>query len=72
MAGGAFFLKRARVLKVAGVEGAGADRGALVNLRGLPSISDLLREAAAVEAAREAIILVVLKAESRMQRGKWR
>lgn len=61
--------KRARVLKVAGLDGTEAGRDALLNLRGLPSISDLLREVAAVEAAREAIILVVAWTESRGGNG---
>lgn len=48
---GAFFLEKiATVLKVAGLEGDGADLDAPVKLRGLPSISETPREA-----AREAI-----------------
>jgi hypothetical protein len=54
--GAAFFLeKSATVLKVAGLEGVGADLAAPLKLRGFPSISDTPREAAAVDAAREAI-----------------
>jgi len=52
--GAAFFLeKRARVLKVAGVDGDGADLVAPLRLTGFPSISDI----ATVEAAREAMFL---------------
>lgn len=54
--GAGFFLeKRATVLKVAGLEGVGADLAATLKLRGFPSISDTPRDAAAVDAAREAI-----------------
>lgn len=49
-AAGFFLEKRATVLKVAGLEGVGADLDALVKPRGLPSISDT-----PIEAAREAI-----------------
>lgn len=57
LGGGAFFLeKSATVLKVAGLEAVGADDlAAPLKLRGFPSISDTPREAAAVDAAREAI-----------------
>lgn len=57
LGGGAFFLeKSATVLKVAGLEAVGAaDLAAPLKLRGFPSISDMPREAAAVDAAREAI-----------------
>ena len=48
--------KRATVLKVAGLEGDGADLVAPLKFRGFPSISDMPREVAAVEEAREAII----------------
>lgn len=53
LGGAAFFLeKRATVLKVAGVDGDGADLMAPLRLTGFPNISDI----AAVEAAREAIM----------------
>jgi hypothetical protein len=57
--GAGFFLeKRATVLNVAGVDAAGeADLVAPLKLRGFPSISDTPREAAALDAAREAISL---------------
>ena len=57
--GAAFFLeKRATVLNVAGVDAGGtADLVAPLKLRGFPSISDTPREAAALDAAREAIFL---------------
>lgn len=57
LGGDAFFLeKSATVLKVAGLEAVGADDlAAPLKLRGFPSISDTPREAAAVDAAREAI-----------------
>lgn len=57
-AAGFFLEKRATVLKVAGLDGVGADLDELLKLRGLPSISETPREAAAVEAAREAISAV--------------
>ena len=50
-----FFEKRATVLKLAVLEGEGAHLEELVKFRGFPSISETPREAAAVEAAREAI-----------------
>ena len=53
---GAFLEKRATVLKVAWLEGDGADLVAPLKFRGFPSISDVPREVAAVEATREAII----------------
>lgn len=59
-AAGFFLEKRATVLKVDGVDGEGADLEELLKLRGFPSISETPREAAAVEAAREAIALVLL------------
>lgn len=49
-----FFPKSATVLKVAGVEGEGADLEE--KLRGFLSISETPREAAAVEAAKEAMV----------------
>lgn len=53
---GFFLEKRATVLKVAGVEAVGAgDLATPLKLRGFPSISDTPREAAALDAAREAI-----------------
>lgn len=57
LGGGAdfFFENRATVLKVDGLEGVGADLAATLKLRGFPSISDTPRDAAAVDAAREAI-----------------
>ena len=56
--GVAFFLeKRATVLKEAGLEADGAGLVAPLKLMGFPSISDMPREAAAVDAAREAIAL---------------
>lgn len=56
--GAAFFLeKRATVLKEAGLEADGAGLVAPLRLMGFPSISDMPREAAAVDAAREAIAL---------------
>lgn len=55
--GAAFFLeKRATVLKVDGVEDEGIDLVAPLNLTGFPSISDIPSEAAAVEAAMEAMV----------------
>lgn len=54
--GGAFFLeKRATILKVDGLEGGRTDLATLVDLSVLPNISDTPKEAAAVDAAREAI-----------------
>lgn len=57
LGGAAFFLeKSATVLKVAGVVAEGADLAAPLKLfRLFPSNSDTPREAAAVDAAREAI-----------------
>lgn len=56
--GAAFFLeKRATVLKVAGFDAVGADLVVPLKLRGFPSISDTPREAAAVVAASEAILI---------------
>ena len=56
--GAAFFLeKRATVSKVAGLEGDGADLVAPLKFTGFPSISDMPRDAAAVEAAMEAMFL---------------
>jgi len=49
--GAAFLEKRATVLKVADVDGDGADLVAPLRLTGFPSISDI----ATVEAAREAM-----------------
>ena len=57
----AFFLeKRATVLKapVLEVELGAADLATPLNLRGFPSISDTPRDAAAVDAATEAIMLL--------------
>ena len=51
-----FFWKRATVLKVDGVEDEGIDLVAPLNLTGFPSISDIPSEAAAVEAAMEAMV----------------
>jgi len=57
LGGAAFFLeKRATVLKEAGLEGDGAGLVAPLRLIGFPSISDMPRDAAAVEAAREAML----------------
>jgi hypothetical protein len=56
--GAGFFLeKRATVLKVEEVEEEGTVLVAPLNLIGLPSISDIPSEAAAVEAAMEAMIM---------------
>ena len=54
----AFFLeKRATVLKVDGFDGVGAvDLAPPLKFRGFPSISETPREAAAVEAANEAML----------------
>ena len=60
--GAAFFLeKRATVLKVAGLDGVGADLEAPLKLRGFPSISETPREAAAVDAARGAIYELLIR-----------
>lgn len=55
--GAAFFLeKSATVLKVTGLDAVGAaDLATPLKLRGFPSISDTPSEAAAVDAARDAI-----------------